>query len=46
MKQLVFRTMNTVHGGLYRMSSGKMGGTMRGVPILLLQTRGRKSGKA
>ena len=45
MKQLVFRTMNTVHGGLYRMSGGKMGGTMRGVPILLLQTRGRKSGK-
>ena len=44
-KQLVFRTMNTVHGGLYRMSGGKMGGTMRGVPILLLQTRGRKSGK-
>ena len=43
--QLVFRTMNTGHRGLYRMYGGKMGGKMRGVPILLLQTRGRKSGK-
>ncbi|HSS74535.1 MAG TPA: nitroreductase family deazaflavin-dependent oxidoreductase [Gaiellaceae bacterium] len=45
MKRLIFRTMNAVHGGLYRMSGGKLGGTMRGVPILLLRTRGRKSGK-
>jgi F420H(2)-dependent quinone reductase len=44
-KTLIFRTMNTLHGGLYRISSGKMGGTMMKVPILLLRTRGRKSGK-
>ena len=45
MKQLIFRTMNTVHGGLYRMSGGKLGGSMRGAPVLLLRTLGRKSGK-
>lgn len=29
----------------YRLSSGKIGGTMRGAPVLLLTTTGRKTGK-
>lgn len=32
------------HVLLYRLSGGKLGGTMRGHPVLLLETRGRKSG--
>ncbi len=31
---------------LYRRSGGRLGGTMRGVPVLLLTTTGRRSGKA
>ena len=30
---------------LYRKTGGKLGGRMRGAPILLLTTRGRKTGK-
>jgi deazaflavin-dependent oxidoreductase (nitroreductase family) len=30
---------------LYRRSGGKIGGTMRGAPVLLLTTKGRKSGR-
>jgi F420H(2)-dependent quinone reductase len=30
---------------LYRRSGGKIGGTMRGAPVLLLTTTGRKSGR-
>lgn len=32
--------------GLYRLSGGKIGGSAKGVPLLLLTTRGRKSGRA
>jgi F420H(2)-dependent quinone reductase len=39
------RLMSTLHAALYRMTGGKRGGTMKKVPILLLTTRGRKSGK-
>ncbi len=34
-----------VHRGLYRATGGKVGGSVRGVPIGLLTTRGRKSGR-
>jgi F420H(2)-dependent quinone reductase len=30
---------------LYRRSGGKIGGTMRGAPVLILTTTGRKSGR-
>ena len=30
---------------LYRRSGGRVGGTMRGVPLLLLTTTGRRSGR-
>jgi F420H(2)-dependent quinone reductase len=45
MKRLVLRTMSALHNGLYRASKGKVGGEMRGAPVLLLTTTGRKSGK-
>ena len=35
-----------LHRGLYRLSGGKIGGSVKGVPLLLLTTRGRKSGRA
>jgi deazaflavin-dependent oxidoreductase (nitroreductase family) len=31
--------------GLYRRTGGKVGGTLRGAPVCLLTTRGRKSGQ-
>lgn len=34
-----------LHVWLYRLSGGKLGGTMRGFKVLLLTTIGRKSGK-
>src|SRR5437868_5418594 len=37
---------SVLNRGLYRMSGGRIGGKMKGAPILLLTTTGRKSGKA
>jgi F420H(2)-dependent quinone reductase len=45
MNQSLFNVMSTLHTALYRATGGKWGGTMMKVPILLLTTRGRKSGK-
>ncbi len=41
----LFRGGGTLHRGLYRMTGGKIGGSIQGVPVALLTTRGRKSGK-
>lgn len=38
--ELVWR----IHRWLYRASGGRLGGTMMGMPVLLLTTTGRKSG--
>ena len=38
------QAFGAAHRTLYRWSGGRIGGTMRGVPTLLLTTRGRKSG--
>ena len=43
--KLVLKVMSALHTALYRATAGKRGGTMKKVPILLLTTRGRKSGK-
>ena len=43
--RMVLRAMSAFHTALYRMTGGKRGRTMMKVPILLLTTRGRKSGK-
>ena len=45
MKRLMMNVMGGTHTALYRVTRGKVGGTMLKVPILLLITRGRKSGK-
>jgi deazaflavin-dependent oxidoreductase (nitroreductase family) len=38
------RVFTTLHVGLYRLSGGKLGGGMAGLPLLVLTTTGRKSG--
>ena len=35
----------TMHCRLYRVSNGRFGGKVRGAPVLLLTTRGRKTGQ-
>jgi deazaflavin-dependent oxidoreductase (nitroreductase family) len=45
LQTLLLRAFSAVNTGLYRLSGGRIGGKMKGVPILLLTTTGRKSGK-
>lgn len=40
-----FRIAGVLHCGLYRASGGRLGGAANGVPLALLTTRGRKSGR-
>lgn len=42
----LFKLFMALHVAGYRLSGGKMGGTMRGVKVILLTTQGRKSGKS
>jgi F420H(2)-dependent quinone reductase len=42
---LVNRVMGAAHRGIYRATGGKIAGSFKGAPILLLTTKGRKSGK-
>ncbi len=37
--------MFTLHTALYQASDGRLGATLRGIPVLLLTTTGRKTGK-
>jgi deazaflavin-dependent oxidoreductase (nitroreductase family) len=41
-----FRIAAFVHCALYRASGGRLGGSANGVPLALLTTRGRQSGRA
>jgi deazaflavin-dependent oxidoreductase (nitroreductase family) len=43
--RIVFLIARTVHGGLYRLSGGRIGSHVAGLPVLLLTTTGRKTGK-
>ena len=43
---VLFRLSIRAHAVLYRLSGGRLGGAMAGVPVLLLDTVGRRSGKA
>ena len=43
--KIMFRIMAAFQIWLYRLTGGKLGGQMRGFKVLLLTTRGRKSGK-
>jgi len=44
-QKLKFKILTRIHVFLFRASSGKIGRTMNGNPILLLTTTGRKTGK-
>lgn len=43
--RFVFLIARTVHGGLYRLSGGRIGAHVAGLPVLLLTTTGRKTGR-
>jgi F420H(2)-dependent quinone reductase len=43
--KIMGRVAGMAHRLLYRLSGGKIGGSMRGNPVLLLTTIGRKSGQ-
>lgn len=43
--RLLFLIAKTLHGTLYRLSGGRVGARVGGLPVLLLTTTGRKTGK-
>lgn len=45
MESSVTKLVTRAAAWLYRTSNGKIAGTMQGAPVLLLTTRGRKTGK-
>src|SRR6266545_4738695 len=44
-KDLVAKTVTSVHETLYRLSKGRVGGRGYGMPVVILTTTGRKSGQ-
>ncbi|MBW3556332.1 MAG: nitroreductase family deazaflavin-dependent oxidoreductase [Actinobacteria bacterium] len=44
-KDIVARGLTTFHERLYRASRGRVGGRICGMPVLLLSTTGRKTGR-
>jgi F420H(2)-dependent quinone reductase len=42
--RIVFVVMTALHRGLYRLTGGRVGGKVAGLPVLLLTTTGRKTG--
>jgi deazaflavin-dependent oxidoreductase (nitroreductase family) len=40
------KTIGATHNAVYRTSGGRIGGKFQGMPVLLLTTTGRKSGKS
>jgi deazaflavin-dependent oxidoreductase (nitroreductase family) len=45
MADLRFRIIGTAHRNIYRLTGGKVGGRLGKLPVLLLTTIGRKSGR-
>lgn len=45
LRESIKNTFSRLHAPLYRASRGRIGGRFRGIPLLLLTTTGRKSGK-
>jgi F420H(2)-dependent quinone reductase len=45
LRRFLIRAMSRIHGGLYRTSGGRLLGHVAGMPVLLLTTTGRRSGK-
>ena len=46
MANLTFRITGAVHKSLYRLTGGRVGGKIGNLPVLLLTSTGRKSGKS
>jgi deazaflavin-dependent oxidoreductase (nitroreductase family) len=44
LQRRIWHSFTQAHGFLYRLSGGRLGGTFRGAPVLLLQHIGRKTG--
>ena len=44
-RERIKRYFSLLHTPLYRLTGGRIGGSFRGIPIALLTTTGRKSGK-
>lgn len=44
-KDTVARALTTFHERLYRISGGRLGGRLVGMPVLLLSTTGRRTGR-
>jgi F420H(2)-dependent quinone reductase len=44
-RRAFMRAASGTHNSLYRASGGRIGGRMMGMPVLLLVTKGRRSGK-
>ena len=45
LRRFLIRAMSRTHGGVYRASRGRLLGRVVGMPVLLLTTTGRRSGK-
>ena len=45
LRRFLIRAMSRTHGGVYRASGGRLLGRVIGMPVLLLTTTGRRSGK-
>src|SRR5262249_25529629 len=43
--RVVFLIGKALHGGAYRLTKGRVGGRLMGIPVLLLTTSGRRTGK-
>ena len=45
MNKTLMHTIGVIHRGLYRLTNGSVGAKLGGRPMVLLTTKGRKSGK-
>lgn len=45
MRRFLIRAMSRTHGSVYRASRGRLLGRLAGMPVLLLTTTGRRSGR-
>lgn len=45
LKDALFRTGTALHAAVYRITNGRMGGRVASMPVVMLTTVGRRSGK-
>jgi deazaflavin-dependent oxidoreductase (nitroreductase family) len=46
LRRALMKTVSVTHNALYRATGGRIGGRVQGMPVLLLNTSGRRSGKS